>query len=163
MIVPVTITVGAAADATTAAPVSGTLAVQRFARAETGVAAVGTLTVSVPETASSVARTIVTQVALPLARSGSDAAAADTPVGQAPAVAAAAAECGTLNLALGAVDVEALGLPIHIERTAVDVTAVDGSGNQLGTLLCQIAALLDSDTSSTQLVAALNRLLDLLG
>lgn len=163
LVVPVTIDVGAQAAAATAAPVTGTFAVQRFARSDTGVAAVGTLTVSVTDPESSATRTIVTQIAMPIVRPGSSAESADTPVGQSPQVVATPSEaCTTLTLALGAVDVELLGRTVHLERTPIDITAVAGA-NQLGTLLCQVAALLDSDTASAQLVTALNRLLDMLG
>jgi hypothetical protein len=163
LIVPVTISVGAEANGAAAAPVSGTFSVQRFARSETGVAAVGTLTVSITDPQSSTLRTIVTRIAAPIVRPGTDATAADTPVGQAPSVVATSeTACTTLNLALGAVDVQVLGQTVHVERTPIDVTAVQGS-NQLGTLLCQIAGLLDSETASAQLVSALNRLLDMLG
>jgi hypothetical protein len=164
LIVPVTATRGTATETTAAAPLTGTLAVQRFARTDTGVAAVGTLTLSVTDPATNAARTIVTQVAMPLARQGSSTAATDTPVGQAPSiVAASATTCGTLNLALGPVDVEVLGLTLQVQRVAVDVSAAQGAGDQLGNLLCQIAGLLDNETAPAPLVTALNRLLDLLG
>ena len=163
LLVPVTIGVEAAAQAASAAPAEGTFAVQRFARTDAGVAAVGTLTVRVSDSETGALRTVVTQIAVPLARPGSSAGGADTPVGQAAqAVATPSDACTTLNLALGAIDVEILGRTVHLERTAVDITAAAGT-NQLGTLLCQIAALLDSDTAPAQLVTALNRLLDLLG
>lgn len=164
LVVPVAVDVGAEADGSAAAQVSGTFSVQRFARTEAGVAAVGTLTVSLSDAEPSARRTIVTQIAVPIARPGADAANADRPVGEAQAVVATTPSeaCTTLNLALAAVDVEVLGRTVHLERTAVDVTAVAGS-NQLGTLLCQITALLDSDTAPAQLVTALNRLLDMLG
>src|SRR5262249_38751798 len=50
---------------------TGTFAIQRFARTvDDGVAAVGTLTLSFTDPASNTSRTVVTQVALPLATSG---------------------------------------------------------------------------------------------
>ena len=58
-------------DATAAPTVAGTFAIQRFARTtEDAVAAVGTLTLTFTDPTTDAARTIITQVAMPLAKSG---------------------------------------------------------------------------------------------
>jgi hypothetical protein len=66
--------------------------------------------------------------------------------GQVPAssrVAAGAAACDILNLVLGPLDLNILGLQIDLNRVVLDITAVPGPGNLLGNLLCAVAGLLD--------------------
>ncbi|MCW2835411.1 MAG: transporter substrate-binding protein [Nocardioides sp.] len=66
--------------------------------------------------------------------------------GQAPTaarVAAGAAACDILNLVLGPLDLNILGLQISLNRVVLDVVAVAGAGNLLGNLLCAVAGLLD--------------------
>ncbi len=66
--------------------------------------------------------------------------------GQAPTtarVAAGAAACDILNLVLGPLDLNLLGLEISLNRVVLDIVAVPGAGNLLGNLLCAVAGLLD--------------------
>ena len=58
-------------------------------------------------------------------------------------VAASAAACDILNLVLGPLDLNLLGLEIHLQRVVLDIVAVAGAGNLLGNLLCSVAGLLD--------------------
>lgn len=58
-------------------------------------------------------------------------------------VAANAAACDILNLVLGPLDLNILGLRIQLNRVVLDITAVPGAGNLLGNLLCAVAGLLD--------------------
>lgn len=58
-------------------------------------------------------------------------------------VAANAAACDILNLVLGPLDLNLLGLEIHLQRVVLDIVAVAGAGNLLGNLLCAVAGLLD--------------------
>ena len=58
-------------------------------------------------------------------------------------VAANAAACDILNLVLGPLDLNLLGLEIHLNRVVLDIVAVAGAGNLLGNLLCAVAGLLD--------------------
>lgn len=60
----------------------------------------------------------------------------------------AAGACNILNLSLGPVDLNLLGLTVHLDNcnngpVTVDVTAQQGSGNLLGNLLCGVSHLLD--------------------
>ncbi len=57
--------------------------------------------------------------------------------------AAAAASCDVLNLVLGPLDLNVLGLQISLDTVVLDIIAVTGSGNLLGNLLCAVAGLLD--------------------
>ena len=58
-------------------------------------------------------------------------------------VAANASACDILNLVLGPLDLNLLGLEIHLQRVVLDIVAVAGAGNLLGNLLCAVAGLLD--------------------
>ena len=56
---------------------------------------------------------------------------------------AAAATCDILTLTLGPLDLDLLGLQIHLNRVVLTIKAQSGPGNLLGNLLCAIAGLLD--------------------
>jgi hypothetical protein len=51
--------------------------------------------------------------------------------------------CDILRLRLGPLDLDLLGLVVHLDRVVLDITAEAGPGNLLGNLLCAIAGLLD--------------------
>jgi hypothetical protein len=53
------------------------------------------------------------------------------------------ASCDILHLRLGPLDLDLLGLVVHLDRIVLDITAEPGPGNLLGNLLCAIAGLLD--------------------
>lgn len=80
---------------------------------------------------------------------------------------ASRAQCTILHLVLGPLDLNLLGLKVHLNRVVLDVTAVSGPGNLLGNLLCAIAHLLDgtplNGTQLLQLANLLNRILNLVG
>lgn len=71
-------------------------------------------------------------------------------------------DCPILHLELGPLDLDLLGLQVHLDRVVLDVTAVPGPGNLLGNLLCAIAGLLDGVDLSGILADLLQRLLDAL-
>lgn len=52
-------------------------------------------------------------------------------------------ECPVLNLELGPLELDLLGLEVFLSEIQLDVTAVAGEGNLLGNLLCAVAGLLD--------------------
>jgi hypothetical protein len=70
--------------------------------------------------------------------------------------------CPILHLTLGPLDLNLLGLTVHLDRVVLDITAVGGPGNLLGNLLCAIAHLLDGGPLS-ELIDLLNRVVDLFG
>jgi hypothetical protein len=80
--------------------------------------------------------------------------------------AAAAATCSILHLVLGPLDLNLLGLKVHLDRVVLDITAQSGSGNLLGNLLCAVAHLLDgvspSLTDLLRLSNLLNRIIGIL-
>jgi hypothetical protein len=80
-------------------------------------------------------------------------------------VAANASACDILNLVLGPLDLNLLGLEIHLQRVVLDIVAVAGAGNLLGNLLCAVAGLLDGGPLAGllgQLQTLLNQILGLL-
>jgi hypothetical protein len=79
-------------------------------------------------------------------------------------VAAQAAVCDVLNLVLGPLDLNLLGLEVHLNRVVLDIVAGAGAGNLLGNLLCAVAGLLDGTGALNQLRLAnvLNQILALL-
>lgn len=78
------------------------------------------------------------------------------------AMTASAARCSILNLNLGALNLNVLGLVVHLNPVHLTITAVPGTGNLLGNLLCRIAGLLNGTGSLGQIAALLNRVLSLL-
>ena len=77
---------------------------------------------------------------------------------------AATQGCSILNLDLGPLNLDLLGLVIDLAPVSLDITAVPGAGNLLGNLLCAVAGLLDGPGSALGGIAALlNRLLTGLG
>jgi len=75
---------------------------------------------------------------------------------------ASLAACNVLNLVLGPLDLNLLGLQVHLNRVVLDIVAVAGAGNLLGNLLCAVAGLLDGGPLGgllTQLTNLLNQIL----
>ena len=52
--------------------------------------------------------------------------------------------CQILHPDLGPLDLNLLGLMVHLDEVVLNITAQSGSGNLLGNLLCAIAYLLDN-------------------
>lgn len=81
-------------------------------------------------------------------------------------VALPSATCPILHLTLGPLDLNLLGLKVHLDRVVLDLTAISGPGNLLGNLLCAIVGLLNGvgDIAGLPaLIAQLNALLGLTG
>jgi hypothetical protein len=75
--------------------------------------------------------------------------------------AAPAAGCQILDLVLGPLNLNLLGLVVHLDTVHLNITAVPGPGNLLGNLLCGIANLLNGGNNVGALVGELNKLLGL--
>jgi hypothetical protein len=71
--------------------------------------------------------------------------------------------CPILNLVLGPIDLNLLGLRVATNEIRVLIEAIPGPGNLLGNLLCAIVNLLNppANTPLTQQVQVLNALLAL--
>lgn len=101
-------------------------------------------------------------VTLPVKAPGAHPASAFTSTG----ITAAAATCTILHLVLGPLNLDLLGLKVHLNRVVLNITAVSGAGNLLGNLLCAVAHLLDNTSPSLidrlRLSSLLNRIIGLL-
>lgn len=83
-----------------------------------------------------------------------------TTVGSALTERAAGGGCDIVNLDLGPLNLNVLGLVIDLNQIVLDITAVPGAGNLVGNLLCAVTGLLDGNGLSG-LANLLNRLLGL--
>lgn len=95
-------------------------------------------------------------------RSSSAATAAQSMAAQA----AAAGSCQILDLVLAPLNLNLLGVVVHLDRVHLNITALTGPGNLLGNLLCAVAGLLDGVPLTGLLgrvTALLNRILGALG
>ena len=70
--------------------------------------------------------------------------------------------CPILHLDLGPLDLNLLGLHVHLNEVILNVEAIPGPGNLLGNLLCAIAGLLDGVDLSGVLGNLLQNLIDAL-
>jgi hypothetical protein len=136
----------------------GTLQIQRFATQDNKLVAVGLLTGMVTQVVNGVTTNtaIVRTVTIPAAVNGSTAQAATSPT---PGV-AIAATCDILNLVLGPLHLDLLGLVVDLNQVVLNITAESGAGNLLGNLLCSVTGLLDSPGGLARL---LNQILAILG
>lgn len=129
--------VDATGTATTGQAVSGAFNIKSFRLVNGAITAVGTFTgtvdgAPVTDTASAVV-TSANGTALP---SGSSTLA--------PTAAAAAGSCQILDLTLGPLHLDLLGLVVDLNQVHLQINAQQGSGNLLGNLLCAVAGLLDN-------------------
>ena len=122
----------------------GTFNVQRFAVDNNQIVAVGTVTGTLTNSLGTVLGSIVRTISLILNS------------------AATQASCEILHLELGPLDLNLLGLVVHLDRIVLDITAVPGAGNLLGNLLCAVANLLNTGGPLQQIVNLLNQILALL-
>jgi hypothetical protein len=72
--------------------------------------------------------------------------------------------CSVLHLVLGPLDLDLLGLVVHLDKVVLDITAVP-AGGLLGQLLCSVANLLSGGLQGLlgQLATLLNQILGQLG
>ena len=116
----------------------GVLTITRFAIQNGQIVALGTLTGAVTTAAGDVV-SIAQDVVLPLLQ--------------------ATGSCPILHLELGPLDLNLLGVAVHLDKVVLDVTAQSGPGNLLGNLLCSVSHLLDGNAALTALTNALNRII----
>ena len=70
--------------------------------------------------------------------------------------------CPILDLELGPLDLNLLGLRVELNQVVLDITAIPGPGNLLGNLLCAVAGLLDGVDLGDVLGNLLQSLIDAL-
>jgi hypothetical protein len=125
-----------------------------------------------------VARTIITQVAIPVARPGDTATPSSPGIGSSPSSVtrpassrvtspatrpASAQACETLSLTLQATELALLGMTIQLEQVNVDFTVVPGTSARLSGLLCGATGAIDSVASPVERANILNSLLETIG
>jgi hypothetical protein len=67
--------------------------------------------------------------------------------------------CDILHLELGPIDLDLLGLVVHVDKIVIDIDAQSGPGNLLGNLLCAVANLLNGGGPLAAIVNLLNQIL----
>ena len=125
--------------ATSAVRFVGTLDLNQFVATPTGVLATGTITGTLTDVLGNVT-TVVRNVAIPINVTET--------------------ACDILHLELGPLDLDLLGLVVHLNQIVLDIDAQPGPGNLLGNLLCGVAGLLDNPSGLARL---LNDILAILG
>jgi hypothetical protein len=120
---------------------AGSFTLQKVISQNGQLAAVGMLTGTITDALGTVVGTIAQQVTVPVSATGT---------------------CPILHLTLGPLDLNLLGLQVHLNQVVLDISAQSGPGNLLGNLLCGVAHLLDSGASANAIANLLNHLLGLL-
>jgi hypothetical protein len=140
--------------------IAGTFSISSFAIQGGALVAKGQLNGTVTDTTTGAVRTIVTSIAWPVADAGS-AAAADAAASCDTAVETGQA-CDILNLVLGPLHLDLLGLVVDLNQVILNITGTTGAGDLLGNLLCAITGLLDAGSLGQQVVNLLNQLVGVL-
>jgi hypothetical protein len=133
--------------------VTGTFTPRRFVTDNGKLMAVGMLHATLTRASGKVVGTKDKKVTLPVR------AANGTPMGR---VAPRAGDCAILHLTLGPLDLNLLGLKVHLDKVVLNIDAAPGAGNLLGNLLCAVAGLLDNTGVLTQIKQILNSILAIL-
>ena len=120
----------------------GNLALTRFAVQNGALVAIGTLTGTLTDSLGNVLGSISQTVTFPISN--------------------ISATCQVLHLELGPMDLNLLGLMVHLNRVVLDITAQQGGG-LLGDLLCSLADLLGGPAPLSAVARLLNNILRILG
>lgn len=123
---------------TTGAPATGSITITGFKKVGSVIDAVGTFTGSVEGVNGG--QQFTTGFTAPVTQINGKSLTG----GASSTAAAAAATCQILNLTLGPLHLDLLGLVVDLNQVNLNITAQQGSGNLLGNLLCSVAGLLDN-------------------
>jgi hypothetical protein len=129
--------------------VDGVFKPKKFKAVNGQLVAVGKLKADLVKGNGKVRDTVSQKVAMPVATGNGIA-----PLGR--------ATCDVLSLVLAPLDLDLLGLQVHLDRVVLNIVAVSGAGNLLGNLLCAVTGLLDQAGLLTQISQILNAILALL-
>jgi hypothetical protein len=121
---------------------AGTFTPESFAAQDGALLAAGTLTGALTDSSGNNVGTVTQAVSMPAA--------------------VAQATCTILDLTLGPLHLDLLGLVVDLNRVHLVITAESAPGNLLGNLLCAITHLLDQSPAAGPLATLLNALLALL-
>ena len=123
---------------------AGTLDIVRFARNGSGIVAIGSLTGTLTDALGNTVGTVSgMQIQLPVSQ--------------------ISASCDILHLELGPLDLDLLGLVVHLDQVVLDISAEAAPGNLLGNLLCAITHILDGPAPLFAILGLLNQILGILG
>jgi hypothetical protein len=152
----------------TAVNVAGIFNLQKFAVQEGKLVGIGTLTATaIDPTTQKVlqSRTVAGMVVPVISASTVPAAGAQQASASQISAPQPTAVCDILNLVLGPLHLDLLGLVVDLNQVVLNITAESGAGNLLGNLLCAVAGLLDQNNPSLvqQIANLLNQILSLLG
>jgi hypothetical protein len=134
---------------------NGTFRITRFVNSGGQIFAQGVLTGIGTRAADGVSESIVRTVSTPVTSIGG------TPSTVAAGAISTQAVCDVLNLVLGPLHLDLLGLVVDLNQVVLDITAESGQGNLLGNLLCAITGLLDGGNTNA-IATALNQVLGIL-
>ena len=138
---------------------SGHMTVKRFVVQEGNIMAVARITDGVLKNDDGdVLRRLQdgVRVKLPVALPGMDSGT----TARSSTMGAGGATCDILNLVLGPLDLDLLGLQIHLNQVVLDIVAESGPGNLLGNLLCAVAGLLDGTPAAGDVLGVIRDLLN---
>ena len=120
---------------------TGTFNIKQFSVVNDQIVAVGTLTGTIQTGAGNVIGTVLRTISM--------------------IVNINVATCDILHLELGPLDLNLLGLIVHLDKVVLDIDA-DPTGGLLGSLLCAVANLLNTGGLLADIVGLLNQILALL-
>ena len=132
------------AAGTAASTVSSVLDITGFSKQNGQLMANGNLTSTITNIATGAVQTVTQAVSVPVN------------------TAASSGSCAILHLTLGPLDLNLLGLTVHLNQVVLNIDAVPGAGNLLGNLLCSVANLLNTGGALTQIANLLNQIIALL-
>jgi len=120
---------------------TGTFNIKQFSVVDNQIVAIGTLTGTIQNSIGNVIGTVLKTISMIVTFHG--------------------ASCDILHLELGPLDLDLLGLVVHLDKIVLDITA-DPSGGLLGSLLCAVANLLNINGALADIASLLNQILALL-
>jgi len=138
-----------------AGTVAGTFKPRRFKVNKAGhLMAIGVVKATLTRASGTQLGTDKVRVRIPVATMN------DTPLNG--RVAAAVAACPILHLVLGPLNLNLLGLKVHLNKVILNIKAIPGPGNLLGNLLCAVAGLLDGTGNLPEISQILNSIVAIL-
>ena len=119
----------------------GTFNIKQFSVVDGQIVAIGTLTGTIQNAVGNVLGTVLKTISAIVNFGG--------------------ATCDILHLELGPLDLNLLGLQVHLDKIVLDIDA-DPTGGLLGSLLCAVANLLNTNGPLADIANLLNQILALL-
>ncbi|HEX5299631.1 MAG TPA: hypothetical protein VFW50_21810 [Streptosporangiaceae bacterium] len=139
---------------------AGTFTPQKFSVANGVLEATGLLKGTMTDANGTKLGTVSQTVTMPVSTGATASGATANATTQQAALA-----CNVLDLVLGPLNLNLLGLVVTLNQVHLNITAVPGAGNLLGNLLCAVAGLLNGGGLSGvlgQIASLLNQILALL-